>query len=163
VLSNLLCDEPPAAPPNVPGFPEASPDAATVRDRLEAHRSIPACASCHDVIDPMGLPFEHFDGIGSWRDEDNGQPIDATGQLPDGTQVDGLDDLNRVIADDPRLTTCMVEKMFTWAHHRQPGPADEPFLHDAHTAFLADGRTLDALVVALVTSPSFRSRVEVAP
>lgn len=166
VLSNLLCDAPPAPPPNVPGFPDASPDAATVRERLEAHRANPACASCHDVIDPMGLPFEHFDGIGSWRDQDNGQPIDATGQLPDGTQVDGLDDLNRVIAADPRLTTCMVEKMFTWAHHRQPGFDDQPFLDEAHASFLAQGRTLDALVTALVTSPSFRSRVdasEVAP
>lgn len=156
VLSQLLCDEPPPPPAGVESFPEPSDALVTVRDRLEAHRTNPACAGCHDAIDPVGLAFEHFDGIGRWRDVDAGRPVDASGELPDGTAIDGVEDLAAALARDDRLTACVVEKVFTYAHRRAPTSEDEPFLHAAEAEALAAGGTLADVITALVLSPTFR-------
>jgi hypothetical protein len=140
----------------VGAFPEPSETATTIRERLEAHRANPACKGCHDQIDPVGLAFEHFDGVGQYRDFDGTTPIDATGTLPDGTAIDGVDELARVLADDPRFPACVVRKLFTWTHGRAPRDADAPFLADAEAAMAAGGGTLEALIVALTTSDTFR-------
>jgi hypothetical protein len=165
VLSNLLCDEPEPPPPGVEGFPEPDGALTTVRERLEAHRANPGCAACHDDIDPIGLAFEHFDGVGAWRElDEDGEPVDATGELPGGDVVDGVQELSAALVDDPRFSRCLVEKVFSWAHHRVPLPQDEPFLEDIHRAFEAEDMTLRALVEAIVTSPTFRMRQqEVGP
>lgn len=164
VLGNLLCDEPEPPPPGVEGFPEPDAELTTIRDRLEAHRRSPACATCHNDIDAIGLAFEHYDGVGAWRElDEDGLPVDASGQLPDGPPVDGVAELSRAIAEDPRYSRCITEKLFSYAHHRVPTAEDEPHVEALHTAFVQGGMTLDALVAALVTSPTFRQRHEVTP
>lgn len=155
VLTQLLCDEPEPPPADVPGFPEPSGEATTVRERLEQHRANPACASCHDDIDPVGLAFEHFDGIGRWRDDEDGVPIDASGALPDGRAFDGVAELQALLAEDPRTFQCMADRFFTWGHHRAPRTADAPHLAHIVEVFTAGGYTLDALVEGVVTSDSF--------
>jgi hypothetical protein len=157
VLDNLLCDATAAPPANVGAFPEPSASASTVRERLEAHRNSPVCAGCHDRIDPIGLAMEGFDGIGRSRDRDAGEPIDATGQLPDGTQVDGAMELAAALADDERFERCVVKKVFTYAHGRAPADDEGPRVERLVSRFQDDGATLEALVSAIVLDDAFRS------
>ncbi len=155
VLGHLLCDEPDPPPPGVEGLDTQEVAATTLRERLEAHRESPACAACHNDIDPIGLSFEHYDGIGSWRDLDEGQPVDATGELPDGTTFDGIGELAPILADDPRFSRCIVDRAFTYALGREPADDEEGILYDIHRDFVAGGMTMDALMIGLVTSPTF--------
>jgi hypothetical protein len=99
ILENILGTPPPPPPPNVPALPENHPGAATLtlRERLEQHRADPTCASCHSRIDPLGFALENYDVLGRWRTEDSGKPIDNQGQLPDGTKIDGPEDLKKVL------------------------------------------------------------------
>ncbi len=88
ILENVLGTPPPPPPPNVPALKENSVSAKLpVRERLAQHRADAACASCHNLIDPVGFALENFDAVGRWRDIENGAPVDATGGLPDGTRV----------------------------------------------------------------------------
>ena len=95
-LQTFLGVSPPDPPPDVPAFVERAADTTgntkppTMRQALEAHRVNPTCASCHQIFEPMGLALENFDAVGAWRTLDEGQPIDATGVLPDGTKVNGV-------------------------------------------------------------------------
>ena len=90
ILDNLLGTPPPPAPAVVPPFPEEVPGVpATVRGRMEQHRANPACAGCHKVMDPLGLALENFDAVGAWRTRESGLPIDASGELTDGTKING--------------------------------------------------------------------------
>lgn len=158
VLSSLLCDEPPPPPPEVEGLITEDADSQTLREQLEQHRADPVCASCHDVMDPIGLSLEHFDGVGAWRATDNGFPVDASGELPDGTTFYGARELSAVIAADARYPTCITDKLFTYAHGRSPRYTDAPYLVEIEDAFAQGGFTFEALAVAIATSDTFRTR-----
>jgi hypothetical protein len=164
VLSNLLCDEPPQPPPDVPELEEgnAQNEAAgieNVRERLTVHRENPTCAGCHDVLDPMGLAFEHFDAIGQYRTNyGNGDPVDASGTLFDGRAVNGLIEMSDILAEDPRFTTCVTEKVFTYALGRWPEDADEPYLAQIHDGWTARGLTMRNLIKEVVVNDTFRFR-----
>lgn len=99
ILEELLGSSVPAPPPNVPALEEntASTEGLTLRQRLDLHRQNADCASCHDRMDPLGFGLENFDGIGRWRDNDNGQPIDNAGQLPSGDSFSGPGELKSVL------------------------------------------------------------------
>ena len=87
ILENMLGDPPPSAPPNVPSLEQAkAEDNASLRERLEIHRSNPSCAGCHKIMDPIGLGLENFDVIGRWREKDGEKTIEAQGELVDGTK-----------------------------------------------------------------------------
>ena len=88
VLTNIMGTPPPPPPPNVPPLKEVEAS-GTMRQRMEQHRANPACAACHKVMDPIGFSLENFDAIGQWRTIDGGAKIDASGQMGDGTKVDG--------------------------------------------------------------------------
>ena len=99
VLENLLGAPPPEPPPGVEVNLDPTPGAAptTLRQRLELHRANPVCASCHKVMDPIGFALENFDLVGTWRDTDGPGPIDASGQLADGTPLKGPADLRKAL------------------------------------------------------------------
>ena len=156
VLANLLCSEPPPPPAGVEGLIEDEADPQTIRDALEQHRADPVCASCHDVMDPIGLSMEHFDGVGAYRDEDNGFLVDASGELPDGTTFYGVRELSMVIATDDRLLPCIAEKTFTYALGRSPTADDAEVLDQIPAA--EDGLTFEELAVHIATSLPFRYR-----
>src|SRR6185295_9402447 len=106
----------------------ASLQSENVRERLEAHRVDPVCASCHTRLDPIGLGLENFDAIGKYRTKyANGDAIDASGTLPDGTPFDGLLDLTDALAEDTRLLSCVREKMMTYALSRELVASDAPY------------------------------------
>ena len=99
ILDELLGSPVPPPPPNVPALEESSHNDAnqTMRQRLEIHRQKAECASCHDRMDPLGFGLENYDGIGRWRDSENGLAIDSAGKLPSGDQFSGPTELKSVL------------------------------------------------------------------
>lgn len=156
VLGQLLCSEPPPPPPEVEGLIEEDADARTVRERLAQHRADPACAVCHDAMDPIGLSMEHFDGTGAWRETDNGQLVDASGILIDGTSFYGARELAAILAQDPEFTDCIAEQLFTYAIGRSPNGGDAAALEEVRTRFAAGGHSFGALAAAIASSDPFR-------
>ena len=156
---------PPANPPmNVPALDEkdlGTPRALTVREMIAKHRANPTCASCHAVMDPLGLALENFDGTGMWRERDRyaGVAIDASGELPDGTKVNGPDDLRKALLRRPeQFVQTFTEGLLTYATGRKLEYYDMPtvrrIMHDA----AAGGYRFSALVQAVVNSDQFRMR-----
>lgn len=118
ILETLLGTPPPPPPPNVPELKEAraGDPPKTLRERLEQHRQNPVCATCHDRIDPMGFGMEPYDVLGRWRTEDAGKPIDAKGELPDGTKFDGPDELKKaLLAKKDQFLHHLTSKMLGYA------------------------------------------------
>jgi hypothetical protein len=162
VLARLLCAPPPPPPADVPALPEADLQApSTARALLELHRKDPSCASCHRLIDPIGLGLENYDAVGRWRDKDLGLPIDAAGELPDGAKFQGAVELGALLAKDPRVASCVAGNLFTYALSRQPveGSADDKHVQAILRGAGRDGAVhLQDLVLAVVTSDPFRLR-----
>jgi hypothetical protein len=160
VLTQLLCDEPPPPPPGVEGLPEAELEAGTMTlaEILAQHREDPSCAGCHQVMDPIGLGFENYNGVGQWRDTEAGTLIDPAGDLPGGVTFSGPGELIDILIDDPRLGSCMVEQLVTYALGRGLEPADEPYLEAITEAFVAADHRFDHLAALIATSGIFTSR-----
>ncbi len=117
ILDNLLATPPPPAPPGVPELKEKEQLSGTLRQKMEQHRADPACASCHKLMDPLGFALENFDAVGLWRTADGGQKIDASGELPDGSRVDGSSQLRQALLskNKEQFVRCLTEKMLTYA------------------------------------------------
>jgi len=163
VMEVLLGTPPPPPPPNVPDL-EATAEAEdgrlrTVRERMEQHRSNPACASCHRMIDPIGLALENFDVTGAWRIKDNGMPVDASGALYDGTPLASPADLRQALLKRSRvLVQNFVENLMTFALGRRLGYADMPAVRSIVRQGDAADQRLSAYVLAIVKSPAFRMK-----
>ena len=116
VLDNLLNTPPPPAPADVPEL-EKGQLVGTLRERMEQHRANPACAACHDVMDPLGFAMENFNAVGLWRTHDGPNEIDASGSLPDGTNFNGVAQLRTMLATTRReqFVRCLAEKMLIYA------------------------------------------------
>lgn len=166
VLENLLCQDIPAPPANVPMLddPAATPPAElqseNVRVRLEAHRQMePACNACHTLLDPIGLGLENYDAIGQYRTQyDNGDAVDASGQLSATQTFNGLAELAAILATDTRLNDCVSDRMLTYALSRQLGPTDAPYLAQIRTGWAAGGYGLRGLMKQIVLNDTFRFR-----
>jgi hypothetical protein len=160
ILSRFLCSPPPPPPPMIPEIPDTEVDEPNTRALLAEHVANPACASCHALFDPFGLTLENFDNLGAYRENySNGDPVDPSAQLPDGTTFNGLRSLAEYLSTDPRSEACLAESLFTYAHGRSPVETDEPYLEAALVNWpQACGRTLPNLVRELVVSDSFRFR-----
>ena len=127
VLDSILGTPPPPPPPDVPELdvPAAGAPPKTARELLASHSRNPACASCHDRIDPLGLALENYDVVGRWRDEHAGVPVDATGRLPDGTVLAGPPGLKKVLLERKRLfVRNLARRMLGYALGRGLTPAD---------------------------------------
>jgi len=160
ILQNLMCVKPQPPPAMVPELEEENPDISnlSVRERLEAHRTNPACAGCHAVIDPYGLALENFDGIGRYRTAyPNGAPIDATAEVPGLAPFSGLAGLSDLVSQDPGFMACVGEKLLTYGLGRLMTEADKPYLEAVRTEWVANP-TLPSLVRLLVLSEPFRYR-----
>ena len=129
ILENILGTPPPPPPPNVPSLKEKTAALQlSVRQRLALHRENPACASCHNLMDPVGFALENFDSVGRWRVFDDGIPIDSAGELPDGQEIDSVAAREAGIIGRPEMFVgTMTEKLLTFALGRgvelQDGPA----------------------------------------
>ncbi len=128
ILENILGTPPPPPPPNVPNLKEKTElVASTVRQRLAQHREDPACAGCHNLMDPVGFSLENFDVVGRWRDYEGSLRVDSSGRLPDGHVVNRPSDLEAGILKRPELfVATLAEKMMTFALGRGVEPSDGP-------------------------------------
>ncbi|HEY2901233.1 MAG TPA: DUF1592 domain-containing protein [Polyangia bacterium] len=160
VREDLFCQYMPPPPPNVPKAPDVMPGVST-RERFKEHESVATCASCHTLIDPIGLGFENYDAVGKYRTVDNGQPVDASGQLT-GTDVDGAFDgvpaLGQKLAASSEVQDCMATQWFRYMLTRTEGPADGCSISDLGTKFRAAGASLNALPAAMVQTDAFLYR-----
>jgi mono/diheme cytochrome c family protein len=158
---------PPAQPPpdlEIPALDEedvGTTSARTVREMIERHRASPTCAACHAVMDPLGLALENFDATGRWRVRDRyaGETIDASGVLPDGTRVDGPDDLREALLRRPeQFVQTFTEGLLTYATGRTLEPYDMPTVRRIVRDAAGDDYRFSALVQAVVRSDQFRMR-----
>ena len=163
VLENVLGTPPPPPPPNVPEL-EPAEDTGRVlpmRERMEQHRANPVCASCHRVMDPLGLALENFDAIGRWRSHmPGGGAIDASGVMPDGAGFDGPAALRGLLVRDrEQFATVVTEKLLTYALGRGVEYYDAPAVRQIVRGSAADDYGLAALVVGVVQSTPFQMRL----
>ncbi len=149
------------APPPAPDVPELEKTVlkGTLRQRMEQHRANPSCAGCHEKLDPLGFGLENFDGIGKWRDMDEGIKIDASGVLPDGAKFDGPAELRKVLLSKSDLfRKCLAEKLLTFALGRGLEYYDKCVLDDL-VKKLKDGEDrFSSLVLAIVETDAFQKR-----
>ena len=163
VLENVLGTPPPPPPPNVPEL-EPAEDTGRVlamRERMEQHRENPVCASCHRVMDPLGLALENFDAIGRWRGHmPGGSAIDASGTMPDGTGFDGPAELRGLLVRDrEQFATVVTEKLLIYALGRGIEYYDPPAVRQIVRGPAADDYGLASLVVGVVRSTPFQMRL----
>jgi hypothetical protein len=155
VVERLLCLTVPPPPADVDTAIEpATDEARTLRERLDQHRADPACAACHDLIDPPGFLFENFDATGRWRELDNGYPIDSSGSLL-GVSLSGAADLGALLGSHEQVAPCVVKQLYRHAHGRLDVAADQPSLAALSAGFVADGHRLRGLFRDLALHPSF--------
>jgi len=156
VRERVLCQDIPAPPPNVvTTLPEPDPNAATMRDRLKLHASVPACAGCHTKTDPIGLAFEHFDALGGFRENDDGHELDVTGEL-DGAPFEDARELSMLVRERPEATDCVVRQMYRYANARVEKDGEEAAIDALNSAFEASGYRLTSLMTAIAMSDGFR-------
>jgi hypothetical protein len=172
ILARLLCSAPAPPPPGINTNLAEVPNAAnlSVRQQLEAHEMMgPTCASCHKIMDPMGLILENYDAIGQYRTADAFGPIDATGTIPaappaTGTiDIDGEVQLASILAADSRFVPCAIQNVASFGLGRAfaslGGPAtDEPILTRLTAATSAGGQSFVAILNGLTQDDVFRSR-----
>jgi len=160
ILENLLGTAPPPPPADVPPFPENSGEQpATVRERLEQHRANAACASCHKLMDPVGLALENFDAVGRWRDREGEAPINASGQLYDGSQVDGPVALRKALLSRPEnFVQTFTEKLMTYALGRGLTYRDMPAIRRIVRQSADQDYRFSSIVSGIVASSPFQMR-----
>jgi hypothetical protein len=162
IMENILGTPPPAPPPNVPALEENEPGQAakSVRERLALHRENPVCATCHDVMDPLGLALENFDAIGRWRTVEPGGIVDASGQLADGTQVDGPVSLRTALEGrKEQFVEVITEKLLTYALGRGIDYYDMPTIRSIVRQSEHDDYRFSSLILGIAQSAPFRMRV----
>lgn len=161
VLERIMGTPPPVPPPAVDALKEneAGKKPKTVRELLESHRAKPQCFSCHEAMDPLGFALEGFDATGKRRDIDRyaRTPIDNKGQLPDGSQIKGPDDLRSALLKNPNLfVQNMVERLMIYGLGRTLEPQDMPTVRAIVRTAAADDYRFSTLVFNIVTSDAFQ-------
>ena len=162
ILENILGTVPPDPPPDVPALEPPSDDggAASMREAMERHRANPTCAACHRLMDPLGLSLENFDAVGRWREVNaSNAPIDASGELPDGTRFSGVAELKQVLlAHQDQFVRTMTEKLLTYALGRGLEHTDAPAVRRITRAAAVEDHRFSALVLGIVRSLPFQAR-----
>jgi len=161
VMKNLLGTPPPPPPPDVPALEDNAIDEdLPVRERLAEHRANPACASCHNSMDPIGFAFENFDAVGRWRTQESGQPVDSKGALPDGTTFEGIAGLEAGLLKRPELfARTFVEKLFTYALGRGIEPGDSPAVRQIVRGATKDNYQFSSIILHMLDSDPFTMRM----
>jgi hypothetical protein len=164
ILENLLGTPPAAPPPDVEAFPENKDGekALSVREIMETHRAKPSCNACHGVMDPLGFALENFDAVGEWRSLDRyaGSPIDASGNLIDGTPVKGPADLRAALARRPeQFVQTVTERLMTYALGRTVEYYDMPTIRRIVRESARDNYRFSSIVMGIVRSDAFRMRM----
>jgi hypothetical protein len=161
ILTNILGTPPSPPPPLVPQLKEkvAGGKSMTMRERVAQHRADPACAGCHNLMDPVGFALEKFDAVGRWRSADDGVPVDATGSLPDGSKFDGTPGLQRALLSRPDLfVSTLGEKLLTYASGRGLEFYDAPAIRTIVRDAGRNDYRFSAVILGIVKSAPFQMR-----
>jgi hypothetical protein len=165
VYTKILCGAIDDPPPNVPELPEPVPGQST-RERLAMHRAAPECAGCHELMDPLGLPFENFDGVGLWRDTDNGAAIDASGAIAEGDVAgpfNGVVELGQKIAQSRDVRTCYAGRYLTYAYGRALNSGDACSQAATEAMFEQAQGSIKELMLAITQTEGFLFRPVTLP
>lgn len=181
-LTRLFGDPPPPPPPSVPAIEPDITGATTIREQLARHRSDPACATCHQKIDPPGFALENFDVMGAWRvryraslengekgvdQQFNGQrarfklglPVDSEGQLPDGSEFRNINEFRELLLSrNDSMARNLLEQLLVYATGRPAGFADQAAVDDMMQELAHDGYGTRSMIHAIVQSQLFRAR-----
>jgi hypothetical protein len=162
VREMLLCQLLPPPPNNVEIKPPEVKPGVTTRERFKEHSANPECASCHVLMDPIGFGFENYDGIGLWRDKDQGLPVDAGGALfatkdIDGT-FNGAVELAKRLAESAEVGQCVATQWFRFGYGRAEGKTDACAMAEIQGAFAASGDNIKELLVGLTQTEAFLYR-----
>jgi hypothetical protein len=161
ILENILGTPPSPPPPNVDTTLETKQgeEPKSVRALLERHRANPTCAGCHRIMDPLGFALENFDGIGEWRRKEVAGPVDPTGQLGDGTPVDGPVGLRRAIMAKPEMfVRTLTQKLMTYGLGRGIEHGDKPLVRGVAREVAKQNYRFSALVLGIVKSSPFQMK-----
>ena len=161
VMQVLLGTPPPPPPPGAGKFPEAPENAKpkSMREQLESHRKNEPCHSCHQLMDPIGLALENFDGLGQWRTQDAGVPVDASGKMFDGASLDGPVALRRALVNhsDAFLST-FIENLLAYGLGRVIDHREMPVVRSIQRDSAAQNNRFSSIVLAIVKSAPFQMR-----
>jgi hypothetical protein len=164
VLENVLGAPPPNPPPGVETNLEkdaAQVKATSLRQRMELHRSSPVCASCHRLMDPIGFSLENFDNTGKWRALDGKTAIDATGQLADGTKLNGPATLRQaLLARSDVFAGVFAERLLTYATGRAMRPQDMPAVRAVTSTAARSKYRFSSFVLGVVRSTPFQMKTK---
>lgn len=160
IMENLLGDEPPPPDPDAIPLENQEQLTGTTRQRMIQHREDPNCAVCHKVMDELGFALENFDAVGRWRDQDEGLPVDARGELPDGTTFDGAAAMQAVIATNmkQKFVRCLTEKMLIYALGRGLEYFDECTSDEIINTLAENDYRFSELITQIVLSKPFQER-----
>jgi hypothetical protein len=164
VLNQILCRTVQPPPPSIVAMFQPLDLSKTAREQFTQHRTNEVCASCHNTIDPLGLPFEHYDGIGQWRTMDQTVAVDSTGAILLDGQMQTFPDalaLAQLLAASPQAQACFAKQMTRYALNRWDTAADAASIDSSATTFKTSGNMRD-LIGAVATSRTFRYRTPVA-
>jgi hypothetical protein len=164
VLMNILGVVPPEPPPNIPLLRESGkmangqpvPLEISMRERMQEHRASPTCATCHQMMDPIGFALESFDAIGKARTQEFGRVLDVSAQLTDGVKFEGPSGLRQALERySPQFVNNLTEKLFVYALGRSVDYRDMPQIR----AIVRDARPssyrMSSLILGIVKSPAF--------
>jgi hypothetical protein len=160
ILENIVGSPPPPPLPDVPALKDNTIAAnLSVRARLAEHRANAACASCHNLMDPVGFALENYDAVGRWRTLEEGQPVDATGGLPDGSKFTGVAPLEDGLRKRPELFAgTLTEKLLTFALGRGVEAYDAPAVRKIVQTAKADDYRLSSIILGITKSVPFTMR-----
>lgn len=161
VLENILAAPVPPPPPDVPSLDSQKvlSEKLTIRERLRQHRANAICASCHNLMDPVGFALENFDAVGCWQEQEGGKPIDVGGGLPDGSRFSGVAGLEAAILKRPELfVTAATEKLLVFAIGRVVELEDGPAIRAIVRQAAQQDYRFSAIVLGIARSPPFQMR-----
>jgi cytochrome c553 len=160
ILENIFGSPPPPPPPNIPPLADsASNSARSLREQLEKHRADRACASCHARLDPLGFSLEQYDAIGRFRTEEDGATIEASGALPDGTALNGIEGLKKVVLSRrDEFVECLAAKMLTYALGRGLESYDQPAVRAIRRQAAGEDYRFSSMILGIVNSVPFQMR-----
>ena len=160
ILKNLLGTPTPPPPADVPALDDNTVSAGLpIRERLAAHRENPACASCHNIMDPVGFSLENYDAIGQWRDSEDGRPVDSSGGLPDGSTFADISGLEKGLLENPEpFVRTLCEKLLVFALGRGVETHDAPAIRRILREAKENHYRLSDLITGIVKSVPFTMR-----
>jgi hypothetical protein len=162
ILQQIMGTPPPPPPPDVAKLDESrqAADNATLRERMDAHRSKPECASCHRQMDPLGFALENYDAVGRWRTTDGPFPVDPSGELAGGRKFADARELKHLLAstDAKKVARCLIKNMLTYGLGRGLEVYDYPTVEDIRERLSADNYRIHNIIFGIVESRAFQYR-----